>query len=162
MPTLTEQETAAPPTLPITLPTVTYDPAKSLITAYLIVSACTSDSSGLCVQAPLIAIPGSGISGTASSWSVLWIVVPDASLSSASFDSKKVQVPLSGAPTGVGVTIPIPDLNPDQWQVAIQNSVPSAASIQYRVFVTGYVSDPKSMLATHHDPTIVVTMEPMG
>lgn len=167
MPTLTEPTTVdllVPPMLQTTLPAVTYDPTNFQITAYLIVSACTSDPSGLCVQAPMIAVPQSA--PASPPWTVLWKAVPGSGLSSAFFDvgKGKAQVPApDNKPPSVTIDLPTTELASNQFAVTIRNLNQTAASFTYLVHVCGQPNGPtKSLLTRKHDPTIVVTMEPMG
>jgi hypothetical protein len=170
MPTLTEPTTAnllvspVPPMLQTTLPAVTYDQEHFQITAYLIVSACTSDPDGLSVQAPMIAVPQSA--PDSPPWTVLWKVVPGSGLISASFDPDlgKAQIPdPDSKPNSVTIDLLITS-DPNQFAIKLLNLDTTAASFKYLVHVCGTASDSNNIthLKKTHDPTIVVTMEPMG
>jgi hypothetical protein len=153
------------------LPTVTYDGVTMTITAYVIVSFSNTDPSGLSIQAPLIAIPAATPAST-SPWTVLWIAQADATLAWASFGTNGVDI------DSIFVRSTTPGLPQDQQQKQIKNAVPVA--FNYRITVTGAQTDGTVTgartigtvtgartlfnlpLTTTQDPTIVVTMDPVG
>jgi hypothetical protein len=148
-----------------TLPTVTYDHLGKLITATVIVRLDTITDE-LVVQAPLVAIPKGGES---LRWTVLWTIQPDATLQSASFYSAIEGVEIQGQniPPGVILLMSGPGqsqdpLFPDQWQVTIENDVAGPNSFRYTLSVTGTPIGTAQPRFKKHDPTIVVTPDPIG
>lgn len=145
-------------------PTVTYDLKEKLITATVIVS-WDSVLGDLVVQAPIISIPGPGTTGEPSIWTVLWEAKPDpATLSSASFDSQGILIPAlnTSMPFGVSLLSLEPVSSPDGIEVTLENDVTSDGSLNYTVSVTGTRIGEGQPRYKQHDPTIVVTQEPIG
>ena len=147
------------------LPTVTYDPVNQVITATVIVGFDTTTSS-LVVHAPLIAVP-KGVES--SSWTALWNVAPDATLQSASFRSTSEGVEIPGQNLPPEVTLlalgPVPSpspQSPDQWQATFGNAVTGPNSFNYILSVKGTPLGSTLAMCKRHDPTIVVTPDPMG
>ncbi len=152
------------------LPTVTYDYANQRITATVIVGwdAATKE---LVVHAPLIAIPKGG---KPSPWTLLWKVLPDpTTVSKASFRSatEGVEIPedYNGPNLPPKVTIsrlepvPSPDAQPPKhWTATIANTVRSSNSFHYILSVKGTPLGTTQAMFKRHDPTIVVTPDPMG
>ena len=75
-----------------------------------------------------------------------------------------LQIPAltSSFPAQVGSNTPAPvESHLDQYQVQINHSVSSVSSFNYTMFVQGHRLDGRLTSAVH-DPTIVVTLDPMG
>jgi hypothetical protein len=160
MPASVEQTTVDP--VNGLYPTVTYDHQDKLITATVIV-AWDAVEGDLVVHAPLIAIPKGGESLL---WKVLWEVLPDATtLQSAGFDSTSagVEIPAQNTemPLGVSLRTLGPGLTPDQFQATIENGVASDSSLSYTLFLQGTRIGEIQPSFKKHDPTIVVTLDPM-
>ena len=149
-------------------PMVIFDQENMTIKAIVVVSLATQNGSPLKIQAPLIAVPGPSPLESASSWKVIWTLVPGSGLQSAQFFP------------GVGIRIPSmtnPDLpnlvtisasarvadRPAQWQATISNGVITANSFNYDMVVTGTPTNIQlsAVTVTVHDPTIAVTKDPL-
>ncbi len=142
------------------LPSVIYDPVHQVITATVIVGF-DATTSNLVVHAPPIAIP-KGVES--SSWTVLWNVVPDATLQSASFlsTSEGVEIPGQNLPPEVTLTTLGEGQSLDQWQATFVNAVTGPNSFNYILLVKGTPLGSTLAMFKRHDPTIVVTPDPMG
>lgn len=158
-----QEQTTIDPTTSSTVDsvtTVTYDPVNQVITATVIVGFDTATADFL-VYAPPIAIP-KGVGS--SSWTVLWNVVPDATLQSASFRSASegVEIPGQNIPAGVTLTMLGEGQSLEQWQATIENAVTVVGSFGYTVSVTGIPVGTTSPMFKTQYPTIVVTPDPIG
>ena len=173
MPTIMDQTTSDPATLPaaepVSLPTVTYNPVDRTVSATVVTS--WDPIVGLIIQAPIIAIPKGGES---LFWTVLWTIQRDNTLQAASFNSSSdgVEVPTHGTtmPPGVGLLTSGPvEQALDKWKITIDNRAEAASPFNYTLSIAGtptsFVPDvttgkPQRMLRKY-DPTIVVTLDPM-
>jgi hypothetical protein len=148
-------------------PTVTYDAGNQTIAATVIVSL-PSGAEDLVYDTPLIGIPGPGELGPR--WTVFWNLQLGDGLSSVSFpESDGIVVPATGTtlPPHVTVTPSSSHMGSSstQWQVTIENTVTGANSFNYDITAIGIpvqVSTLASFKTTTHDPTIVVTKDPIG
>lgn len=152
-------------------PAVTYEPLSKLISATIVV-AYDSVEDTLVVQAPIIALPKGGDSVI---WTLTWTVLHDDTLQSASFTSASqgIEIPAQNTvmPPGFSVLTsePLPTEDPqppNQWQVRFFNGAASATAFSYTIYATGATGSangpsPAKQLSTQHDPTIVVTLDPM-
>ncbi len=149
---------------PITEPTVTYDAKNQVVSATVIVSL-PPDLTDLVYAAPLIGVPGPGELGP--TWTVLWNLIAGEGLSSVFF------------PSSDGIVLPSPgtSLPPNvqnleshlgsvdtQWIVVLRNTVTDVNMLNYDITATGasFAITPLSFTTTTHDPTIVVTKDPIG
>lgn len=165
MPTILEQTTIDPVTSstvdPVALPTVTYDPVNRKICATVMASWNAID--GFIVQAPIIAIPKGG---ELFHWTVLWTIQSDGTLDSLSFSSpfEGIEVPTRDTtmPAGVGLLTSGQGPGSNQWQIAIDNRADSASPFNYTISLTGTpAAGTAQPQVKKHDPTIVVTLDPM-
>lgn len=160
MPTILEQTTIDPVTSsavdPAALPTVTYDPVNRKICATVMASWDAIE--GFIVQAPIIAIPKGG---ELFHWTVLWTLQSDGTLDSLSFEG--IEVPMGGTtmPAGVGLLTSGQGPDSNQWQIAIDNRAESASPFNYTLSLTGTPAGTTQPRVKKHDPTIVVTLDPM-
>jgi len=146
-------------------PTVTYDSTNQTIAATVIVSL-PSGAEDLVYDTPLIGIPGPGELGPR--WTVFWNLQLGDGLSSVSFPaSDGIVVPATGTTLPPHVTPSGSQMGASstQWQVTIENTVTGANSFNYDITAVGtpvQVSTLASFTTTTHDPTIVVTKDPIG
>jgi len=150
MPAFIEQEIVAGVTLPVvpqgTQPSFIIKDLNN-IEAFVIVSQ--SETGALSVAGPAITIPGPG-QRSPWQWTVLWSFMADTGDLSVSSIDVKIQMP-NNHEVVLGQVTPGPDLN--QRQIAINlDSINSADQFGYTVFV-----EPGG----RHDPTIVVTPDPI-
>jgi hypothetical protein len=150
MPAFVEQEIVAGVTLPV-VPQGTQPSfiIKDLNTIEALVIVSQSET-GLSVAGPAITIPGPG-QQSPWQWTVLWSFMADTGDLSVSSIDVKVQMP-NNPEVVLGQVTSGPDLH--QRQIAINlDSIKSADQFNYTVS-----AEPGG----HHDPTIVVTQEPIG
>ncbi|HEX3128177.1 MAG TPA: hypothetical protein VH394_12680 [Thermoanaerobaculia bacterium] len=164
MPAIMEQTTVDQCETPE--PTAIFDREGRLITAEVIVS-WDSIEDKLIVQAPIIDIPGPGTEDEPSPWTVLWKLMPDCStIQLATFNSSSQGViipgPTSVLPLGVSLLESEPGETPDQWRVLIENKARSLSSFNYDLAITGTLISADIKHHRDHDPTIVVTPDPIG
>jgi hypothetical protein len=143
-------------------PSVIYDSVNHKIHATVIVSQ--SSPNNLKFDAPIIGIPGSGSPELTATWDVIWTVVPGSGLDSVNFYGQGILIPADGSDLPAGVikpipTAPVPD-RPDQWTATITHHVGDVNSFGYTMFVQG--NGGGKTISDFHDPTIVVTLDPMG
>jgi hypothetical protein len=146
-----KQTTVDDPTTTL-YPTVTYDKELREIVATVIVSASVA---GLIVQAPVIAIPGSG-DGTALTWNVFWNVQPDNSLRAAGLES----IPTPEVPSGNGIVLSNVGPTPKGWEITFENQAIASSVLRYSMHLIGTTLDGHPV-RTFHDPTIVITQDPI-
>jgi hypothetical protein len=145
------------------LPSVTYDVSQKKISVTVIVSK-PSGSTDLTFDAPIFGVPGSGSSGVSATWTVTWTVVPGDGLDSVSFNSPGIVIPAAGSSLPDRVSDPVdteavPESS-DQWQATIVQQVTDVNAFSYTLSVTGDIGG--TLILDSHDPTIVVTLDPMG
>jgi hypothetical protein len=97
---------------------------------------------------------------------VVWKLVPRGDLSSADFDTDGIVFPSTTPPMPPNVSSSNSALvegAQDQWTVTIENWVTDVNSFHYDISVQAPIpGSPKPFLKTVHDPTIVVTLDPIG
>jgi len=149
-------------------PSVTYDAKNQQIHATVIVSL-PQGAGDLVYQTPLIGVPGPGDLGNA--WTVFWKVLPGEGLTSVTFEAGDgIVVPASGTslPPNVHASDSQMGSSLDEWQITIANTVTGTNSFNYDITCVGIPSGPsaevglKRFTTTTHDPTIVVTKDPIG
>jgi hypothetical protein len=142
-------------------PSVSFDVSQKTIAANVIVSKPATD---LIFDAPIFGVPGSGSSGVPVTWTVTWTVVAGDGLDSVSFTSPGIVIPATGSSLPDGVSGPVDTNsvadNPAQWQAAITQAVTDVNAFNYTLIVEADSEGTK--VPGSHDPTIVVTLDPMG
>lgn len=146
--TTTVQETTAEPT-------VTYDSVSKMIWAGVIVNATN-------IAPPVVAIPGP----VGAEWTVIWTLVPGTGIASAVFLPEATGITLSPSaieppPLVVLESLPVPN-EPNQWLVRFRNDAQGSSSFEYHITYQPTLSgDLQPQARVTHDPTIVVTTEPI-
>ncbi len=156
---------------PISVPTATYDVGSHTIQAFAIVTHRAGEAHPR-FHPPLIAIPGPNpeVDGDTVEWIVNFILVPGDGVVSAAFldssENKGITVPSSLKPVKPGrveVLASSPVFTDEaQWIVKIQNGVVSPNSLNYDVSLSVATADGGELTLIQHDPTIVVTQDPIG
>ena len=164
MTTMLEQSTTAQVATTL-VPSVTYNllSEPKSINVTVIVSRSSDPDHPLHFDAPAFCVPGSGSPDIAVTWNVIWTVLPGSGLDSVKFIDVGLQTPAldSHLPDGVNPISPLPvEGNEDMMQALINHTVLSVNSFNYRMFVKGQQGD--TIMPDSHDPTIVVTLDPMG
>lgn len=134
-----------------THPGVTYDEERAVIVATVFASLPPSAQEPL-ITAPVIAIPRTP--SDAQHWTLFWVLMHDQTIDSASFGDNGIAFSGSMA-VGVTMTDPV-QVSPTQWSVEIVNQAKLLSAFSYTIEVTA------TGRTITHDPTIVVTPEPMG
>jgi len=162
MPTLTESTTADP----VTVQDPVFDLANKEITAEVLVSLIDAPP-GLSIQvSPGIFIPGSGAPDKPSIWTMIWNVKCDATLESASFENRSQGIAIPGGlPPGIAILTSGPSVLgslPGQWTITFENSLTTQPpqTFNYDILIQAQSNGTKQL--RKHDPTIVVTKDPMG
>jgi hypothetical protein len=143
-------------------PDVAFNAGQRMIAATVIVSLPLGATEPI-FEAPLIAIPGPGQGSDL--WTVIWTLVPGPGIISATFNKEhgitfSMEEPF---PPNLRIkeSFQVPD-HPDQWQTTFQNNVISAHSLRYFIHVELVRATDRQRLFFRHDPTIVVTQDPIG
>lgn len=141
-------------------PTVTYNAVQRQIAATVIASFLLGEvEPTFDFEAPLIAIPGPGKGSDI--WTVTWTLEPGPGVVSAIFDKENgISIPQVPSRLRIRESFRVPD-QPSQWQVTFQNNVISANSFNYVIKGDVKGADDR-WLPFSHDPTIVVTQDPIG
>lgn len=159
MTAIMDNVTCSPDPVIMLNPTVTYNLEEKLITATVIISlnSVTGVPENL---VPILAIPKSS-----DPWTVLWTIQYDpAVFQAASFQSASQGVQVEAMPAGVRLLmsgpVPSPDpASPDQWKITIENEATTKTLLSYKLFTKHTRGNQTTSM--FHDPTIVVTLDPM-
>jgi hypothetical protein len=150
---------------PVTLPTVIYDRDHLRITAKVLVSNDPVDAAKFIIQAPPIAIVGPYNGGPSSLFTVLWEFE---GVGEASFDSYQIQIRAPQIPT-TGVHFETSLLEgsggpPRRLELPMEiDGDVGLSSFNYEISVnSGQNPGPQPRFGTTHDPTIIVTPDPIG
>jgi hypothetical protein len=136
-----------------TEPTVTYDPVRMTITATVIVSL-EPDRSEITITAAPITIPK-------DTWTLFWDLVVDTPGLTAEF-AKPGIVFLPPLPPKVKI-LKEPGGDALRWTAEIGNEVVNVNTFSYDIAVSWSLSNAEvTGTITVHDPTIVVTKDPIG
>jgi hypothetical protein len=135
------------------LPSASYDKINNMVTTTVIVSCLPSGA--LSFQAAPITIGGPGAGGDQVIWTVKWNIEPDSSLDGKPLDDYVLKIPaaLTAMPTGCTLGLQ----NPQLCEIVVDNSA-RLSLIKYDILP----SAPNGAPLPVHDPTIVVTMDPVG
>ncbi len=136
-------------------PTVTYDPANHTITSTVIVAVPPSES-GITVTTAPLAIPH-------GSWTLFWdLMVATTPELHAEFGDPGITFPLESLPPNITVESQ-PSGDATQVSAKIRNHVTTTNSFNYDVNVSWSLGESDVVVKhTVHDPTIVVTQDPIG
>jgi hypothetical protein len=142
-------------------PTVTYEKATIIEATVVVYPPAPVDSKPI-FEAPLIAIPGSGSPSIPAHSVLIWTLVDG----SNAFKTLEFSNPgFKGGQLPPGVTLWGPgvlDVAPKQRLVLVENQVSEPRQFDYTIEINySYSSSPQELLQTSHDPTIVVTTEPI-
>jgi hypothetical protein len=134
-----------------TEPTVTFDSLNS-ITMWVIVSSLQGAHS---FKAPPLAINGPKLGESPWTWTVVWNFVPDSSV--GGFDRFEVQFPTP--PPAPGITLGTPQQN---TKTQVQATITFDETLKLTSFNYDLSAVVNNVQQVVHDPTIVVTPEPIG
>jgi hypothetical protein len=143
-----------------TLPTLTYDMVNHQVAITVIVSRLESGSLGFATPPIVIKRPRSG---SKRDWTLAWSFQPDYSLMGHGLPNFSIRVPANGATLPFG---PSPySTGPSEWIIPLDPMGPTEPiePNNLGLFAFGYdivASDPIKVLEIH-DPTIVVTPDPI-
>jgi hypothetical protein len=143
-------------------PTVTFNAIQRQSTATVIVFLPPGQEK-VFFEDPLIAIPGP--SQQSDLWTVIWTLVPGPGITSVFFSTDKagIEIPQEELPPRLQIMESSPVLGePSQWQVTFRNNVISANSFNYAINAEAIPDDARQLKPIRHDPTIVVTQDPIG
>ena len=143
------------------LPTVSYDAKNREIKVTLI---CSARIGGYKIHCPMIALPGP----VGSEWTVIWTLVADSGVSSATFNEGWIIAPWAfGEPLPDGVqrldSGPVPEKE-SQWRMVFKNEITGSGLGVFHYDVKAELTDQsngKSQAVYDHDPTIVVSKDPI-
>ncbi len=137
-----------------TEPTVTFDSLNS-ITMWVVVS---SFQGLLRFKAPPLAINGPKLGESPWTWTVVWNFVPDSSV--GGFDRFEVQFPTPPTPPlAPGITLGTPQQKTD---TQVQTTITFDDTLKLASFNYDLSAVVNNVQQVVHDPTIVVTPEPIG